>query len=212
MNVKRLMTELSNQRPVFHSEGDFQFSLARLIQQKHPNAKIRLEYPYVNNQNDNNYLDIYVKIGNNRYGIELKYKTEGQNITVHRESYSLKNHAAHGNACYDFWRDVSRLEKMQSRTKNKIDKGFAIFLTNDVRYENPPTNRTNYERFKIFNDRIVGPRKGLDWRRNENNEYDPSITEERRHLIKIKKQYHIDWNGYSRQGFRYTFLTIRPNV
>jgi len=48
MNVKRLMTELSNQRPVFHSEGDFQFSLARLIQQKHPNAKIRLEYPYVN--------------------------------------------------------------------------------------------------------------------------------------------------------------------
>ena len=81
-----------------------------------------------------------------------------------------------------------------------------------VHYRNrlKPTNF--FEEAKIFNGRIVGPRKGLDWRRNENNEYDPSITEERRHLIKIKKQYHIDWNGYSRQGFRYTFLTIRPNV
>lgn len=38
------LSQLRNQRKIFHSEADFQFALAWGIQKYYPEAKIRLEY------------------------------------------------------------------------------------------------------------------------------------------------------------------------
>jgi hypothetical protein len=38
-----VLAELSGQRPIFHSEADFQLAFAWTIQTRHPVAKIRLE-------------------------------------------------------------------------------------------------------------------------------------------------------------------------
>jgi hypothetical protein len=42
--LETLMADLAAERPLFHSEADFQFALAWLIQRQHPEATVRLEY------------------------------------------------------------------------------------------------------------------------------------------------------------------------
>lgn len=44
LNIDRVIYELSKRRPIFHSETDFQFSLAWIIKEQYPNCDIRLEF------------------------------------------------------------------------------------------------------------------------------------------------------------------------
>jgi hypothetical protein len=42
-DVERILAELSRERPVFHSEADFQLAFALKMQQLYPQTAIRLE-------------------------------------------------------------------------------------------------------------------------------------------------------------------------
>ncbi len=44
LNLEAAMHNLGGQRPIFHSEADFQHALAMQIFQENPSLKIRLEY------------------------------------------------------------------------------------------------------------------------------------------------------------------------
>ena len=44
-DIDVIMNKLKDERKVFHSEDDLKFSLATIIQQQYPNAKVRLERP-----------------------------------------------------------------------------------------------------------------------------------------------------------------------
>ena len=70
--------------------------------------------PYLWNDVDNIYIDIVLEKENEFYPIEIKYKTKleelphfvfGQNVNV-----LLGQHGAQNIGCYDFWKDVKRLE------------------------------------------------------------------------------------------------------
>jgi len=79
-----LIKKLSENRPVFHSEFDFQHELAMLIKTEWKPQKIRLEKP-INLQDhiqDNKLeLDIFLEVAKNeKVGIELKYKTKEDTI------------------------------------------------------------------------------------------------------------------------------------
>lgn len=125
--LKQLLSKLSKERPVFHSECDFQHEIAYLIRHNEidnfgPIQKIRLERPYSINSKRFE-LDIYVEQNNERIGIELKYKTKslpGGIVTIGAEEYHLKNHAALGSARYDFIKDISRIEQLIK--SNHIEK------------------------------------------------------------------------------------------
>ena len=58
LDIDKIMYQLSRWRPIFHSEADFQFSLAWLIKKKYPECEIRLEF--VPDFNPNLHLDILV--------------------------------------------------------------------------------------------------------------------------------------------------------
>lgn len=45
LDIEKCMKSLSEKRPIFHSEADFQFALAWEIQKEYPKANVRLEYP-----------------------------------------------------------------------------------------------------------------------------------------------------------------------
>ena len=58
LDIDKIMHQLSIWRPIFHSEADFQFSLAWMIKEQYPNCDIRLEF--VPEFNPNLHLDILV--------------------------------------------------------------------------------------------------------------------------------------------------------
>ncbi len=152
----------SNER-IFFNENEFQLYLAREIEKC--GYAIYLEYvvefPYENHHkalfakdsttkrknNQRMYIDIVVEKDGQYMPIELKYKTTnkqrnkvetGRNIFgIAGESKLLETQGAHNNGCYDFWRDVERIERVHrhySAKGGRMVKGLAIMLTNDPQY------------------------------------------------------------------------------
>ncbi|MGI5091605.1 hypothetical protein [Treponema socranskii] len=79
------------------------------------------------------YIDMMFEIDGKRVAIELKYKTravKGEDAYVHQGGQS--------DGKFHFFKDIERLERLKTPKsgKAKIDKGFAIFITNDHLYWN----------------------------------------------------------------------------
>ena len=108
MDIDAVLTQLKNKRPIFHSEADFQFALAWELQQQYPNASLRLEYAPPGDPTK--HIDILVRLGNDVYPIELKYKKAKFRAVVNGEQYSLTDHSAQDLGKYDFVKDICRIE------------------------------------------------------------------------------------------------------
>ena len=93
-DMEDVMNKLSKERQVFHSEADFQHSLAWKIHKMYPNPNIRLEKREEIN-GEEFYLDIFIAPKHFRSdkicALELKYKTKRLKITISNEDYHLKD-------------------------------------------------------------------------------------------------------------------------
>ena len=153
-------------------------------------------------------LDIFLEIKNEKVGIELKYKTKSiypknkekkYQCPKTNEMFDLKTQAAHGNAGYDFIKDISRIEKLQGN-KN-IDKGFAILLTNDKGLfpdEKPqkgkyPHYSDRYENLYLYQGRQL--KGGIGWGRGSIKKL---VGKERANNIKLSGNYKLNWEQYSK--------------
>ncbi len=92
-DIEDVLNNLSKKRPVFHSEADFQYSLAWEIHKMYPSFNIRLEKREEVNREEF-YLDIFIFRNNEIYTLELKYKTKKLDITISNEDYHLKDQSA----------------------------------------------------------------------------------------------------------------------
>ena len=162
------MAKLSEERPLFHSEADFQFALALMIKEhyqekyKDKEIEIRLERCVVIEKDKKGkprswYIDIWVELGGKIYPIELKYKTRGQEDKMQEvkdEKYRLKNQGANDVGRFDYLWDIHRIEQISKLAKSdevkfreevgeEFGEGYAIILTNDHLYWKPPTNEPN---------------------------------------------------------------------
>ncbi|RFU63083.1 hypothetical protein [Bacillus sp. V59.32b] len=128
-HVLSILTTLSNERPIFHSEADFQHALAWEIHKENTNNKLRLEYnPAIADRNM--YLDIWVTYPNgSRTVFELKYITKKISLQLNDEAFNLKNHGAPDLARYDFIKDIVRIETVCNSLAST--NGYAIILTNE---------------------------------------------------------------------------------
>lgn len=72
LDIHEIMHLLSMWRPIFHSEADFQFSLAWLIKKKYPDCEIRLEF--VPEFNPSLHLDILVILNVNGFLLSLNIR------------------------------------------------------------------------------------------------------------------------------------------
>src|SRR5687767_12959564 len=94
INIPSLLDPLAADRPVFHSEADFQHALAWTLHERHPDLSIRLELP-VPIDGGRIYLDVWGRDADGKVvAIELKYKTRRLDITLQGENFALRGQAA----------------------------------------------------------------------------------------------------------------------
>jgi hypothetical protein len=198
------MQSLAEERPVFHSEADFQHALAWKIHTLIPNARVRLEYP-VPMPNKKMHVDILAWINDEPLAIELKYGTDPMNDIVHGEQFNLRAQAADDLMRHGYCKDVERLEFIKS--KRIVTRGIAILLTNYPNFWLPPKSKspTTFEAFRIHEGRVLHGE--LNWH--------PRTAQRTQQFsgggVRINGHYPVHWRDYSRIGtshFRYAAVTV----
>lgn len=186
-DINLVIDTLRKSNKIFSTEAEFQLEMAIEIRKLYPDAKVKLEY---NPTFDNSmYIDILVIMHNKMYPIELKYKTKSCKITYDNIEYNLKNHSAKNENCYYYIKDISRIEKCKDKMP-LFERGYTIFLTNDLSYLNKPRENSQYINFSIH--KGAGNKTNIiKWQRKE-----PKIGFEK--SIKLKGKYPINWIEYSK--------------
>ena len=185
---------LKTSNKVFHSEADFQFSLAWELHKILPNAKIKLDYCPIFDKDM--HIDIYVIDGEQSFPIELKYKTRKIEQPIDGEQYNLKNHGAQDIGRFDFLFDIHRIEKAKALDP-KFKAGYAIMLTNDSLYwKHPSSKETVDAAFRIHEGKTVMGK--LSWTENAGNG-----TTKGRPPFELQGEYHMAWLPYSSLNTNY---------
>lgn len=197
---------LSSERPIFHSEADFQHALAWQVHTQIPQANIRLEYRPL--PKEPIYIDLWIELPDELIAIELKYPTRRLELAVKGEHFSLANQAAHNNRRYDFVKDIVRLEHVIDALPQVT--GYAVLLTNDsAHWSASRRNDTADAAFRIHDGAILSGT--LAWAQSVRRA-SPSRTE----VHSLRGVYPIGWRDYSSlqgvQGdarFCYTSVCVR---
>ena len=211
-DLHKILTVLSKERPVFHSEADFQHALAWAIHEKCPDLNIRLEMR-VELNSKKKYLDIFAFNDNKKVAIEVKYKTtkyktENLEIEINNEKFNLKNQLARDLGRYDFIKDISRLEEASEKYHGGV--GFAIFLTNDENYWKTSKNdETAADKdFRIPEGKTINGK--LCWKEGTSK----GTMRGREEPITLNGKYDLEWKNYSnlegKNGqFRYLLIEVK---
>jgi hypothetical protein len=199
------MATLAAQRPVFHSEADFQHAFAWEIHRQIPSAIIRLERP-ITTADSSLHLDFFVETTDQAIAVELKYKTRKLQVEVGGERYRIASHGAQVLGRYDFMKDVCRLESIGNHLPGV--EGWAIFLTNDSAYWKQHAEKEMVdERFRIFEGRnLCG---SLAW----GDHASLGTKKGREKTLEISGSYPLAWKNYSTPtnaaGGQFRYLAIR---
>lgn len=154
IDFNKILGELSKERPLFHNESDFQFSLAWKIKSFYPDLAIRLEKAINGDGISSEYLDILVlDKGNKNIGIEVKYITSLLLAQHDGEIFYLKKQGANDIRCYYSLKDIQRLEKFIEN--GNISHGYALWLTNVEGLWKGGMNGSYYDEFRIYEGRII---------------------------------------------------------
>ena len=213
MNVHKIMKLLAETRPAFHSEADFQHALAWKIREQRPSSQIRLEYPFLPRGRRRVHVDIWVREAQNEHFFELKYKTRKLQLDD-GEGYDLADQSAQDCGRYDFCLDLQRLEHLTQQVRGST--GFAIFLTNDPSYWNPPRRDDTCDGdFRVYEGRTFSGSVPLKWA--PRTAY--GTKKGRTDRIRLTGTYRADWSDYSdvptQDGgqfgsFRYLVIEVPP--
>jgi len=189
MDMHKILFSLARKRPVFHSEADYQHALAWEIQQRLPEATIRLEMPFQIPE-QLLYIDIWVAYQDKFIAVELKYKTRNLSVRIDDEQYRLKNQGAQDIGRYDFLKDIQRLEQASKQYKEIM--GYAVLLTNDSTYWTISNRKTVDAEFRLHNRRIIAGT--LAW----GDKASDGTKRKREQPIELEGTYQLHWEDYSR--------------
>ena len=194
--IDRALNLLSQSRPIFWSEADFQFAFAEALRQFLPHASIRLERPYTFAQKDICHYDIWIEEDGKVYPIELKYKTSLATCTYNNETFQVKEQSAFDEGRYDCVYDIKRIEDLKNVLQN-FGEGYTVILSNSKKYYDVPNSSvtTMDQDFRIHQGEILsGLRK---WIKKPNAKKVINGDRGNRKQIILKGSYTIDWNHYS---------------
>ena len=206
--MNAVMEGLAESGPVFHSESDFKHALSWQLQQDQPSIRVRQEVGNLIDGPDRRYVDVWLP--DSRTAIELKYLTRAATVLHEDEEFRLRNQSAQDTRRYDFCLDIARLEGVIDG--GRANDGYAILLTNDHLYWNPPGKPdANDADFVLHEDREItgtlawSPRAGA------------GTTDGRERPIEIRGRYRAQWREYSSpEGtgytrFRHMLLHVKPS-
>lgn len=203
MNLRNILQKLSEKRPIFHSEADFQFALAWQIKELYPNVMIRLEVPYTND-GTNKSLDLLLIEDNKKYPIELKYKAKKATILYNNEQYNLKEHSAQDHGRYDYLKDVKRIEDL--KINGDFAKGYAIILTNEPKYWTKGSKVTVCEEFRIHEGTLIAG--SLSWKEHAGK----NTIKGREEALNLKGTYKIAWCDFGTPNILKDLYTGKLNT
>lgn len=205
--IEHELNQLAKERPIFHSEADFQHALAWQIHQDFPQAIVRLEIPS-GRKDKRERIDILVKDKNITYAIELKYKKTKIDLTYQDEEFHLRPDIAQDISRYDFIKDIARLERFVQDHPKSI--GYAIMLTNDDLYWREDSRGVNSAEFFLHEAREIKKQLELKWHSNTG----PGTFKGRKEPHILLNDYKLHWRNYSeipttkKNIFKYLMLKI----
>ncbi len=203
LDISRVLKDLAEHRPVFHSEADFQHEFAVALRMHVPEAHLRLEVPFAFESRGS--TDIVVRLPNTVCGIELKYFTKRLAFRQGNEMFELKAHGATDLRRYDVIKDVQRLERFNREFGGP---SYIIALTNDPAYWTPINRSSTIDAaFRLCEgSTITGT---LAWAPHAS----PGSIRNREKQLELSGIYQLAWGRYSdlevRGGeFRFLLLTV----
>ena len=206
-----IISDLTKIRGIFHSEADFQHSLGLLLSKKY-NFQVRLETPfelphYDRESNKKLKVELDIFIPKEKIGIELKYKTKEGIFEKHGETFKLKQHGAQNLGRFDYFDDIRRLQFLKKH--GIIEKGYAVFLTNDPLYWKPIKGKNFSSNFSMENERIIESNTKLGWTGNPS---EGSVTKKRlfpNNPIILDNKHQLKWYEFSKlSGVSFKYLII----
>lgn len=196
--IQAITEALESRTEFFTREQEVQIYLAHYLNGKELFESIHIEFHVPSNNlvnypwkdSNNIYIDIVVCAEGKYYPIEIKFKTVSQVIPLKmfgtETSIILGHHGAHNIGCYDFWKDIKRMELMEVSYLH-VEGGIMLFVTNDVSYRlEPRNNNVGYAQFSIHEQRLVESGQTLDW----NGSLSISCN---RPPITLKNSYFLNW-------------------
>ncbi len=200
--IRALLEHLAVDRPVFHSEADFQHAFARACWEADATLNVRLE---VRQHDAREYLDMLAIGSDGQTAIEFKYWTRQWSGSAGDppEQFDLRAHAATDLARRNFVFDIERLERFAVGPEHN---GLAVLLTNDPSlWSSPPRpgRDTRDQAFRIHDGRTLAGT--LLWGAGDF----PANTR------KLIGRYELVWRDYSQRDgrnglFRYLVVETRP--
>lgn len=175
--IEIIQNNLLTRTEFFTREQEIQIYLANIFENSRFFDRVYLEYHipagiinnYPWNDANNIYVDIVLLKNGIYYPIEIKFKTQSQPIGINvfgaNQQIYLGHHGAQNIGCYDFWKDIKRLELYESYSNN-IEQGIMLFVSNDSSYRTAPLNiNTGYAQFSIHENKHVIINEVLNWNR-----------------------------------------------
>ncbi len=200
IDIDRALARLSERRPLFCSEADFQHELAYELRRDDPELGVRLEYPL--GAGMRGAIDILV-LGQHRYALELKYLCKGLTVQVGNEVMVLRHHSARDIRRYDVCKDIVRMEQYAERTGHGSG---VLVLTNDPAYwEQRHGSDTIDAAFHLTDLREL--RGTLQWAARAG----AGTTKGREKSLEIRGSYPLAWRDYSDLigvGARFRYLWV----
>lgn len=209
LDLNSLMERLALNRPIFHSEADFQHAFAWELHRTLKMAAIRLERP-IRLQDKTLHLDLLAQTEERKFAIELKYKTHRLALTVSDEAFHLANQSATDIGRYDFIKDICRLEAMTADWSDCT--GWAILLTNESAYWKAGSSSTIDTAFRLTEGRIL--HGSLKWAKNAS----PGTMRNRESALILSNPYRLHWNDYAEPSnvayskFRYLAVPVHKTA
>ena len=205
LDIHGVMARLSETRPIFHSEADFQHALAWEIQSSLPDCQVRLEFNPNPDSAERRYLDIWLPTVET--AIELKYLTRRLDVVCSEERFALRDQSAQDIRRHDFLKDVQRLEQVIKQGQAKT--GLAVLLTNNPSYWKQPDRLDTIDAdFRVHDGREITGR--LAWSEKAGS----GTTKGREEPITIQSSYALRWQEFSKlpeqehSQFRYMAVAV----
>lgn len=190
--IEQIISNLSQRMPAFLNEAHLQYEFAIELKNMFPEANCILEYRpivscYKQGFNKKNYhkIDLKVEDKGKVYYFEFKYIPNDITVSINGLFFQLKNQEGFTDRRKEIWKDIEKLENINST------KSYFIMITNN----NGILNGVHNNKYTVCDDSRLKPLT------NYTKAYNFSVS--------IQNQYLFEYKDYFIQyGLKYLILEI----